>query len=165
MSKVGKPWSKLKARVEDLFVPSLDIRIHCTKYRYYTNHDHYDVPRHYIMMAGEVIWDFPGPYLRSKGNPYAPPIDYQWGFANGVASVLRQYLDCPKDKLLETQFEEDHWFLGDMLRAADRRLGFKRLTVWAMMMDTPNPAKPVLLARFARVPEDEGQSTTSAGTR
>lgn len=121
-----KPWSKTKSRIEALFDPKLDLAIHTTSYTHATNHDTYEVPRHWITLNKEVVWDFPGPFLTRRDNPAAPGIRYEldpyWrgaGNPSWPAHVLRQYLDCPAGELLDPPSRRRSLGLGQ--HAARRR--------------------------------------------
>jgi len=41
--------------------------------------------------------------------------------------LIREYIDTPKDEILSKVFENDYWGLINILRAADRRIGGRRL--------------------------------------
>lgn len=148
---MSKPWSKLKSRVEDLWVPRLGLQIHCTVY--YRPHPGGSAPhrgsRHWITLNGDILWDFPAPFLRdppARGR-LAPG---SLAFPNGgtlIGELLRDYLDRERDRLFEP-FEDDGWELTDILRAADRRIGRERLLAWADTTDEGHPALAVLRARF-----------------
>jgi hypothetical protein len=158
-----RPWSKLKSRVEALFSPGLKLAIHCNVFVTVTKEFTFDEPRHWIVLghgrAAKIIWDFPGPFLRSgPGKPSrssrGPPLDY-WESGYGwsgrcpsePSATIREYLDRPREQLLES-FEDDPWELAAILRAADRRLGRARLLSWAAELDQAHPALIVLTARF-----------------
>lgn len=70
-----RPWSKLKSRVEARFAPGLPLAIHCNVCAEVTKEYTFDEPRHWIMLGhgrgGQIIWDFPGPFLRPT--PGKPP--------------------------------------------------------------------------------------------
>jgi len=149
-----KPWSKLKSRVEALWPDELPLSIHCTSYdlgAHIGTSIHEYASRHWITLAKSIVWDFPGPFLRperARGGPvqHAGP-----GWPNGgtiIGELLRQYLDRPRAALFEP-FEEDHWELTDMLRAADRRIGKEALRKWSADLDEGHPALPVIGARLA----------------
>jgi hypothetical protein len=156
-----KPWSKLKTRVEALFAPGLPLAIHCNVFVKVTKEFTFDEPRHWIMLghgrAARIIWDFPGPFLRpAPGKPprskRGPPLDhwesgYGWnGGASAPSSLMRAYLDRPRDQLMEPF--DDPWELATILRAADRRLGRACLLDWMQKLDPEHPALVVIRARF-----------------
>jgi hypothetical protein len=59
----------------DLFAPGLPLAIHCNVCAKVTKEYTFDEPRHWIMLGhgrgGQIIWDFPGPFLRPA--PGKPP--------------------------------------------------------------------------------------------
>lgn len=152
---MSKPWSKLKSRLEGLWAPELRMAIHTTAYRHPEKSGGMRIPRHWITLEDRIIWDFPADFLFRKNPEHPAAFDfllehYQGGsgHSSAPAGVIRQYIDCPVEAVLTTQFEYDHWSLGDVLRAADRRLGKSRLRVWAAGLTAQNPAHQVLVARF-----------------
>lgn len=105
-----------------------------------------------FVLDGKVIWDFPHDFM-SDGTPQHQRLGswgqrtYQGG-TNMVESLCCEYLDRPRAELFEP-FSDDHWGLVEVLRAADRRVGFRRLTVAALLMSSGNDAaRQVLAARF-----------------
>lgn len=145
-------WSKLKKKVEGLWTPDLDMAVHCNSYRHEA-HTLYNMERHWIVLNGVIIWDFPGPFLKSKNPDHPNPVQYHpsMSFPTPPAKLFDEYLSCPVDELLTRKFEEDHYGLGDIMRAADRRLGKTRLFAWRLNMPPgPSPAIEVLKARFPK---------------
>jgi hypothetical protein len=145
------PWSKLKSRVEALWAPRLGLAIHCTSYVLGRSHDHNKLSRHWFLLDGRIIWDFPGPFLDEDCKRGGPAPGASRSFPNGrdvISHLLRDYLDRDRDRLFEP-FEGDDWELTDILRAADRRLGKAALTAWAAKLDGEHPAHPVLDRRFS----------------
>lgn len=154
-----RPWSKLKARVEGLWAPELKMAIHCNVFRKTCKHFTFDEPRHWIILNGRIIWDFPGPFLRPDPVRGAP-LQY-WEEAYGWSSslpkpsvpsfLMRQYLDRPPARLMEPF--DDPWELLDILRAADRRLGREALDEWGNGLEDQHPAKAVLSTRYNKSQE------------
>lgn len=171
MSRHGrspKPWSKLKSRVEALFAPGLPLAVHCNVFVKVFKEFTFDEPRHWVVLgrgrAGRIIWDFPGPFLRTKsGEPprstRGPPLDYWESGYGGTgrrssepSALMREYLDRLRERLMEPF--EDPWELAAILRAADRRSGRACLLGWAAGLDPGHPALEVIRARFGvAIPE------------
>ena len=106
-----KPWSKLKSRVEALFAPcrpsptstrgiacgdGLPLAVHCNVFVKVTKEFTFDEPRHWVVLgrgrAGRIIWDFPGPFLRTKpGEPprsaRGPPLERRSGRGGSTGST------------------------------------------------------------------------------
>jgi hypothetical protein len=146
---MSRPWSKLKSRVEDLWVPKLGLQIHCTSYDWPDFGSRHHLSRHWITLGKAIIWDFPAPFLRDPPARGRRAEGYL-GFPNGgrvIGELLRDYVDRDRDDLFDP-FEDDGWELTDILRAADRRLGRAVLKTWAKTLDDGHPAHAVLAARF-----------------
>lgn len=167
------PWSKLRARIEALWPADLGLSIHCNVYKTVDRHDTWTQPRHWLVLQGQVIWDFPGPFMRSapaRGRAIAYYEDVYMVHRPGanpvprlvpprssvIALLLRDYIDRPVARLFE-RFADDAWEFTDLLRAADRRLGRRRLAVWQAGLDAAHPARPILRRRFAPRPGMAGQ--------
>jgi hypothetical protein len=144
--------------VEALCAPGLPLAIHCNVFTKVSKEFTFDEPRHWIMLghrrAGQIIWDFPGPFLRpAPGKPprsrRGPPLEY-WKCAYGrngrAVAVMRTYLDRSRAELMEPF--DDPWELAAILRAADRRLGRTCLLDWTRKLDHEHPALAVIRARF-----------------
>ncbi len=163
--KSPKPWSKLKSRIESLFAPNLELAIHCNVFVKVTMHDTWDEPRHWMVLgrgaSQKIIWDFPGPFLRpSPDQPprstRGPPLEhFEAGYRlserqpSVPSATIRDYLDRPREQLMEPF--DDPWELAAILRAADARLGRRRLLEWGETLDGEHPAWKVLGARFGPV--------------
>ena len=44
-----------------------------------------------------------------------------------ISKLIREYIDTPKPEIFDKHFENDYWGLADILKAADRRNGTRRL--------------------------------------
>jgi hypothetical protein len=145
-----KMWSKLQREIYNLLMPDVKLQIHCVAYRMASaqkNNKRAGVnwggntllPRYWITLEREIIWDYPKdfmeqevPYSDYKGErmamlkeiyPYTP-------YTLNISNLFRQYIDTPKDLLLDTVFDGDKWGLTDILKAADRRVGKGKLAAW-----------------------------------
>jgi hypothetical protein len=127
-----KRWSKLQRNVYDLISSDIDLQIHCARYRMQSQRGSTDLPRYWITLGKEIIWDYPKDFVTKdgeiknyngdivKGYPYHSDIP-------DISNLLEAYIDTPKIELLTKRFENDHWGLVNILRAADRRIGARRL--------------------------------------
>ena len=79
----------------------------------------------------ETIFDYPKQFALKGGG-----VRNLSGFIAGyphrtdisdISILIREYIDTPKDEILSKVFDDDHWGLINILRAADRRIGAKRL--------------------------------------
>ncbi|MEK6881269.1 MAG: hypothetical protein AABY22_16730 [Nanoarchaeota archaeon] len=132
MSK-PRPFSKLKKQIDNLFVPELNMSMHCLSYPIRSQRGSSSIARFYVKLGKEIIWDFP------KDSPIKN-IDYhQWDSIINISELIREYIDTPVSDLLSNKFELDHidfndeytFDIGlvDIFRAGDRRLGKKSLDV------------------------------------
>jgi hypothetical protein len=136
MRKNAKPWSKLQREIRQLFSPDIKIRLHCAAYRMKSQRGSTDLPRYWITLNKETIWDYPRDFKNQSFYDHRSAPDdvytdkcllqdiYPYGSEVTVISgLLREYIDTPKEGLLTKSFEKDRWGLSDILRAADRRIG------------------------------------------
>lgn len=156
------PWSKRKKRITALWDERLmkSLNIHANAYTHHNNHSSYELPRFWVLIDKDIIWDFPGQFLQpwppGSGSPPTaaslrlPQIAYFNSREAFASIILDDYVNRPVAELFEP-LENDQWELGDILRAADRRLGKKRLLEWAKTLHADNPAHKVLALRFADV--------------
>ena len=109
-------WSKLKKEVDELMDPKLKFQIYSNAYNIgYT----LPVPRFWITINKEIIWDWPRDFIEQEG----------WYFyeeAKKLSQLLRYYIDTPAAELLIREYD-DRFNLVPVLLACDRRIGKRRL--------------------------------------
>lgn len=156
----SRPFSKLKKQVEALFVPGLDLRVDCFVHAHRTTYSEVRVPRYTLKLDGETVWHFPGDFHVKQETPHA------WPSMVDISGLLRAYLDTPTDLLLTRAFDQEQvelyysqfhdggqrlftysLDLTPVLIAADRRLGFAKLTEWAAQFQKDHAVHQVLKAR------------------
>jgi len=110
-----------------------------------------DLPRYWVTLDKEVIFDYPKNFVTGegtvrnlsgadKGYPYNTDI-------TDITKLIREYIDTPKDELLTKVFHNDYWGLINILRAADKRIGVRRLPL--LKKKTRNiAARKVIMARM-----------------
>lgn len=149
-----KRWSKLKTRIDSLFVPELQMQVHCQLYRRPKTRwlSAGGAVRFFVRLDKQIIWDFPGNFDIKQLHPA------WWSSANGLSDLIREYIDTPVDSLLKTQFtgeavvfgnsfdwksdecithKIDDYQLTPLFLAADRRLGKSQLFHWAERQTNP----------------------------
>lgn len=145
---MAKRWSKLQCRIEALFDPELNMRIHCAGFR--DDHDtmgFHTSGRYWVTVSGKVIWDFPKDFVtwanywddanRSNYHPASwsalaeingLPVDLKFPYtASDISALIRDYIDTPVGELLSKSFANDGHRLTDLFKAADRRISRKRV--------------------------------------
>lgn len=136
-----KRWSKLQHELHALFLPGLRLDIQCRVYRMASNLGQTDLPRYWVSLGRQTIWDYPKDFPESgKDYPYVTDI-------STISELLRLYIDTPRSHLLHRVFADDRWGISDILKVADRRLGLRRLE--GMRYELSAPALKVLAARAA----------------
>ena len=122
------PWSKLQRLVYQVVSPEIKFQIHCCAYPMHSPHGTADVPRYWITLGKNIIWDYPKDFVSRKNffSRYYPfPFPYGWDVSE-ISCLIREYLDTPRRELLAKPFEQDIWGIVDILRSADRRIGSRR---------------------------------------
>jgi len=90
------------------------------------------VPRYWITIGKEVVWDFPEMFLDREvicvygshkiqmtlRDAYYMRSQYKW-----IGNTIRAYIHTPRTDLLTVDFTEDNYGLVDIFRAVDRRIG------------------------------------------
>lgn len=136
-----KRWSKLQHELRALFVPGLRLDIQCRVYRMASARGQTDLPRYWVSLGRETVWDYPKDFPESgKDYPYLTDI-------STISDLLRNYVDTPRSHLLHRVFTGDRWGITDIMKVADRRLGLRRLD--GMRRELSAPALKVLAARAA----------------
>lgn len=95
------------------------------------------MPRYFITLAGEIIFDYPKDFVQKSGGikslvqgaltkiyPYGNDI-------SDIGELIREYIDTPKEELFAKHFDADEWGLANILKAADKRIGKRRLQILA----------------------------------
>lgn len=125
-----KRWSKLQKQLYLLIDPSVNLQIHCARYRMQSQRGNTDLPRYWITLDRNIIWDYPKDFIDC---PSPDRTNLEWypysSDVHLISNLIRDYIDTSKDNILREKFENDHWGLINILRAADRRLGTRSLEV------------------------------------
>lgn len=129
---MSKPWSKLKKELVKLWDESLDLDIHQAVYRMESQRGSSDLPRYFITLDKEIIFDFPKDFKNevltlgyAKGNQVKVVYPYE-GTVSQLSNIIREYIDTPKDQLLTKEFAQD-FGLTLILKVADKRIGKNKL--------------------------------------
>lgn len=164
-----RPWSKLQKEVYLLVDPKLDFQIHCVAYRMCSQWGSTDLPRYWITLGKETIFDYPKQFIHSEGPDENSRIAYEAlsiypysSETSEISNMLREYIDTPLSELMTKKFEGDHWGLTDILRAADRRIGRRRLAELAEVVSNP-AAQKILKQRMNAYKENERKAAETDG--
>lgn len=128
-----KRWSKLQNELYLITDPDIDFQIHCSVYRMHSQRGSVDLPRYWITLNGEIIFDYPKQFINPNGelknlssDNSAVPYPYKNDISD-ISDLIREYIDTPVSEIMTKHFERDYWGLANILRAADRRIGMRRL--------------------------------------
>lgn len=135
---MSKRWSKLQSEIYNLLDDYINLQIHCSVYKMNSQRGSTDLPRYWITLDKEIIFDYPKQFLdeklsdygRKKPRPDCQTVERMYPYITDVGSIsdiIRDYIDTPLAELLSFQFKYDNWGLTDILKSADRRLGKSKL--------------------------------------
>jgi hypothetical protein len=131
------PWSKLQREIYKLRAPGINVQIHCSAYRMESNRGSTDLPRYWITLDKEIIFDYPKDFIQQNQTlaniyPYGNDV-------STISCLIREYIDTPCDILLTKTFESDEWGFTGILKVMDRRIGKENL----LMLKDKTEAKAV----------------------
>jgi len=123
-----KRWSQLQRDIYKLIDPKINFQIQCRAYRMDSQRGSADLPRYWITLDKDIIWDFPRDFLYSQGVDGRNTVKDLYPYQTDVSDIsifLRTYIDTP----VSDKPPGDKWKLTPILRAADRRVGKRRLLI------------------------------------
>lgn len=130
-----KKWSKLQKELYLIIDPEIGFQIHCVAYPMRSRYGNTDLPRYWITLGKEIIFDYPKQFISHDGGirNYKPHgITKNYPYNNDISDIsdlIREYIDTPVSEIFTKHFENDYWGLANILRAADRRIGQRRLDI------------------------------------
>ena len=124
---MARRWSKLQKQLYNLIDEKVQMQIHCIDMEPALDCGSLRSLGLYKVRVGkEIIWDFPKDF-----------VTYNFTYPNGencfsysatdINILVREYIDTPKDELLDKHFDNDWFNLTDILKAIDRRFGREKL--------------------------------------
>lgn len=134
-----KRWSKLQKELYKIIDGGIDFQLHCCAYRMKSQRGAASVPRYWITLDGEIIFDYPKQYENRDGYPYV-------NGASDISGIIREYIDTPVNEIFDRAPDGDFGELTEILKAADRRIGRRRLEELLIKTDSA-AAKKVIAAR------------------
>ena len=148
-----KPWSKLKKELVKLWVEDLKLDIHQAVYRMDSQRGSSDLPRYFLTLNQDIIYDFPKDFKNevlssgyAKNNQVQTVYPYE-GTVSKLSQVIREYIDTPVAEVLDKQFDQD-FGLSNILKSADRRIGKNKLKEWSKTLPKSSPVHKILANRF-----------------
>ena len=75
-----------------------------------------DLPRYFITLAGEIIFDYPKDFVLKSGGVKSlaggGALTKIYPYGNDISDIgelIREYIDTPKDELFKKHFDADEW--------------------------------------------------------
>ena len=135
---MSKRWSKLQREIYNLMDEKINLQIHCNVYRMDSQFGGTDLPRYWITLDKNIIFDYPKQFIDMKKLVHGGyPSEHKFTTAgslypyitdvSAISNIIREYIDTPAVEILECRFDNDIWGLTDIFKAADRRVGRKRI--------------------------------------
>ncbi|MCL1079686.1 hypothetical protein L2734_16210 [Parashewanella spongiae] len=89
---MSKRWSKLQKEFYLVKDEQLPLQLHCSVYRMKSQYGDTNIPRYWITLAKEVIWDYPKDFIKSENPncedfchfPYTTDI-------SAISNLIREY--------------------------------------------------------------------------
>jgi hypothetical protein len=151
-----KRWSKLQARIYSMVASEIPFQIHYIAYPMRSQRGSTLIPRCYITIGKEIIWDFPRDFPSACVDSY-----FACGECVPIATILRQWTDTSDGDLLGFAPSADRWGLAEILLAVDRRMGQKRLRL--LCKRTKNEkVKAIIAMRLNSEPDEPTQAQMSS---
>lgn len=113
-----------------IFDTNIRLQFHCAVYRI-PGHVDTVCPRYYLMLNGEIIWDWPKDY--SGDLSYEEMYLVYRSSASDLSELIAEYLNADRRTALNLK---DGWGIFDILRASDRRIGRRQ---WDGLLENINP--------------------------
>lgn len=149
-----KRWSKLQKLLYNIIDENINFQIHCVAYRMKSQYGSTDLPRYYITLDKEIIFDYPADFINDEGfvklvdvgmtkhYPYNTDI-------SDISNLIKEYIDTPIDEIMSKHFENDHYGFINIIRASDRRIGARRFQELKKKISN-KAAKKVIEARMKK---------------
>lgn len=143
-------WSKLQRRIHEIFDPNIRLQFHCAIYRV-PGHVDTVCPRYFLMLNGEIIWDWP--------KDYSGDLDYQEMYllyresVSTISDFIASYLNSDRTAALSLR---DGWGISDMFRAADRRIGRRQ---WGGLLENINPKVSIAVEKIISARKNSDRDT------
>ena len=94
MLNMPKRWSKLQKEYYLLKAKNIELQLHCGVYRMQSELGSTNLPRYWISLKKEIIWDYPKDFInkphpdRTDWYPYSTDI-------SEISNLIREYIDTP----------------------------------------------------------------------
>ena len=115
-----KRWSNLQKQLYLILDNKINLQIHCSVYRMNSQRGSTNLPRYWITLNREIIFDYPKILVSKEDYPYTTEI-------SDISELLSEYLDSRKEQILAKNFGNDKYGITNLLKAADTRISINKL--------------------------------------
>ena len=146
-----KRWSKLQKKFYSIIDDKLNLQLHLSIYRMKSYYGSTDLPRYWITLGKDIIFDYPIQFMEESSQKYRPLLCY-YPYSNEVSEIgrfINEWINTPRSELLTKDFENDYWGLSDILKFADRRVGKRALENIKYKIENPI-SKRIIELRFQK---------------
>ena len=147
-------WSQIQRKLYDLIDPNLKLQVHCAVYPGGGRTCLNGIPRFWVKLGGEVIFDCLHDYIFMWQDK-----NFDIGNLPLEDDIVIRYFQAPVDCLMTLH---DRFGLTDILLAADRRIGKRR---WPEIYATRSEAAQKVLVARGYVPPAENVAKLEAEIR
>ena len=108
--RTGENTVRARARIQEVYLlvdPKLDFQIHCVAYRMGSQYGSTDLPRYWITLGKETIFDYPKHFIHSEGPDENSRIAYEAlsiypysSETSEISNMLREYIETPLSELM-----------------------------------------------------------------
>ena len=145
-----KRWSSLQRELYKIIDDKINFQIHLSVYRMNSGRGSADLPRYWITLDKEIVFDYPKQFIIANDDetvlyPYQTDVPE-------ISDLIREYIDTPKSEVFEKKFLNDKWGLSDILKSADKRFGKKKLQL--LQKETTSSAARKIIAQRSRPDPD-----------
>lgn len=150
------PWSKLERKLRDLPDPGLDLRFRFTAYR----QESIETPwagdaacKFWITQGKQTLWAVP----RDRHSGDTREVDFTARRSPAwLVELAAEYLQVPRNQLIEWTPDWSGWGLPDLLKACDRRIGKRQWDTLRQQLTEPAALRLLALrggtTGLARIP-------------
>lgn len=133
----NKRWSKLQSEIYNLIDPEIDLQIQCRKdFKHNCHHgSSCSAQGNYWITLGRG--DLQETLFHYRDGDCSQPYED----IPRISQTIREYIDTPKDQIINKKFEHDRWGFTELLKCADRRVGKRSKDTLAALIltgDTKN---------------------------
>ncbi len=157
-------WSKLQKQIYLLIDKNINLQIHCSVIRMKSERGSAGLPRYFITLDKDVIFDYPKQFINKEmpdevskysfTENITPKVQELYPYITEISDIsdlFREYIDTPINDLYEKEFKSDEWGLTDILKSADRRIGLSKLKQFISNTQNDVIEKIITARQIARV--------------